>query len=247
MNLARNRKKFDTSMQLHGIGSITVFCLILSACATPSAKNGPVVTAESKMPSTSETKDKSDVVDRCGIANNDSPEENVMVVQASGGAEDRCPAGTKISSRSSICLKESEKVTILTKEGTRLLSGPGCFDVESGLDGQATSSNSISTGRFLRTGSIRAAGVEPGSVGAMSAPPTVDLGEVKVISGSKSAVQRYKLKATILTGTKICLKQSESLTVLRKKGGVLNLKGPGCNVFRSSGEIVNIAGVSGGQ
>lgn len=227
-------------MQLHGICSITVFCLILSACATPSAKNEPVATADTEMPSTSETKDKSDVVDKCGIANNDSPEENVIVVQASGGAEVRCPAGTKISNRSSICLKESEKVTILAEGGTRVLSGPGCFDAESGRDGRATSSSSISSQR-PRTGSVRAAGA------AMSAPPTVDLGEVKVIRGSKSAVKRYKLKATILTGTEICLRQSESLTVLRKKGGVLNLKGPGCNIFRRSGEVVNVAGVSGGQ
>lgn len=234
MSLAGNRKKLHTLTQLRGIGGITVFCLILSGCATPSAKIEPVATADVEITSTSETQDKSDVVDKCGNVGDDASGENVTVVQASGGAEARCPAGTKISNRSSICLKESETITILANSGTRILRGPGCFDAET----TSSSSNSSRRGRF---GAMR------GGMPASSAPPPIDLGEVKVIRGSKSAVKRYKLKTTILTGTEICLKQSETLTVLRKKGGVLNLTGPGCNVFRRSGEVVNVAGVSGGQ
>lgn len=240
MSLAGNRKKLRTLMQLHGIGGITVFCLILVSCATPSAKFKPVAPADAEITSTSETQAKSDVVDKCGIANKDSPQDNVVVVQASGGAEVRCPAGTKISSGSPFCLRAGEKVTILGGEGTRVLTGPGCFDAEIGHADQSALSSSSSS-RRARTGAVR------GAAAATSASPTVDLGEVKVIRGSKSAVKRYKLKATILTGTEICLKQSETLTVLRKKGGVLDLTGPGCNVFRRSGEVVNVAGVSGGQ
>ncbi|MEP1507455.1 hypothetical protein [Parasphingorhabdus sp.] len=245
----------EIRVRLQFMGGVAALSLIVSGCTTSTSNVEPVVAAEEvALPAPVQSDQTVGIEENniCGMAEDEASEKKITILQASGGIETRCVPGTKIADNASICLKELEKVTILRKSDTRSLEGPGCFYVATGNRDAATAArlskfiNSRGSSR-ARTGAIR------GERGIRRMPATkavrrtVDLGEVVVIRGSESALKRYKLKATILTGTKICLKPKESLTVLRKKGGVLNLKGPGCNIFRRSGKVENVAGVSAGD
>ncbi|WP_422343182.1 hypothetical protein [Parasphingorhabdus sp.] len=217
--------------------SVSALCLFLSACATTTSNVEPVVSSQSETINAGQ----------CQIDDKKAAKTTVMIIQGSGGVEARCTPGMKISSNSLICLYDQEKVTVLGKTGTKVLSGPGCLSVATGKN-EAGSLGPARLESFINNkGKSRArTGAARGWAGSTS-PSQVDLGEVKVIRGSATALRRYNRKATIPTGTEICLKRKESLTVLRKKGGTLSLQGPGCNVFRRSGEVVNVAGVSGGN
>ena len=206
----------------------TIF--LLSACATPNE----AVEAEFEP-----------VTPAVAAAETPPPVSSIMILQASGGIETTYPPGRKLSGDTTICLKEGEKVTILTDDNTEVLNKPGCYPLDAEAKSEAAARLAALTrareSSRARTGAVRAESSAP------PPPPVADLGEVVVIRGSKSALKRFKRKSRILTGTKICLKVNESLTVLRKKGGVLNLKGPGCNAFQRSGEVINVAGVTAGN
>lgn len=258
MNLAENNNLCHVGqirMRLQCMGGIAALCLIVSGCTTSTSNVEPIIAAEEATPSSTDENVETVGTDEnniCGITEDEASEQKITILRASGGIETRCVPGTKIADNSSICLKELEKITILGKSDSRSLEGPGCFYVATGSRDATTAArlskfiNTRGSSR-ARTGAVRGEGVVRSGRAAKKAKPTVDLGEVVVIRGSKSALKRYKLKAIILTGTKICLERRESLTVLRKKGGVLHLKGPGCNVFRRSGKVENVAGVSAGD
>lgn len=258
MNLAENnnmRPLRQIRTRLQCVGGIAAISLMVSGCTTSTSNIEPVIAAEEAIPSSADENDEmvgTNENNICGITEDEASEQKITILRASGGIETRCVPGTKIADNSSICLRELEKITILRKSNSRSLEGPGCFYVATGSRDATTAArlskfiNSRGSSR-ARTGAVRGEGGVRRRPAAIKAKRTVDLGEVVVIRGSKSALERYKLKATILTGTKICLKRKESLTVLRKKGGVIHLKGPGCNVFRRSGKVENVAGVSAGN
>lgn len=89
-----------------------------------------------------------------------------VVVRATGPSAAQYPQGKKLAANASITLKANDRVTVVDKAGTRVLSGPGTFS----LDGRVVTDQSPSTriaglvsgrsgGVRARTGAVRSAGV----------------------------------------------------------------------------------------
>ncbi|PXW71285.1 hypothetical protein C7451_11331 [Blastomonas natatoria] len=87
-----------------------------------------------------------------------------MVVRSVGPSAAQYPAGKKLPANTKIVLKASDKVTVLDKAGTRVLSGPGSFTLDGAVKRDQTQSTQIasllSTGgpaTRSRTGAVRGA------------------------------------------------------------------------------------------
>lgn len=88
-----------------------------------------------------------------------------MVVRSTGPSAGQFPAGKKLADKSRITLKADDRVTVLDKNGTRVLSGPGNFTLDSTVQRDQTSSTQIarlltssSPNRRTRTGAVRGGG-----------------------------------------------------------------------------------------
>lgn len=87
-----------------------------------------------------------------------------MVVRSAGPSAAQYPAGKKLPANTKVVLKASDKVTVLDKAGTRVLSGPGTFTLDGTVKRDQTQSTQIasllSTGgpaTRSRTGAVRGA------------------------------------------------------------------------------------------
>ncbi len=87
-----------------------------------------------------------------------------MVVRSVGPSAAQYPAGKKLPANTKVVLKASDKVTVLDKAGTRVLSGPGTFTLDGTVKRDQTQSTQIasllSTGgpaTRSRTGAVRGA------------------------------------------------------------------------------------------
>ncbi|WP_338468229.1 hypothetical protein RXV95_06675 [Novosphingobium sp. ZN18A2] len=98
-----------------------------------------------------------------------------VIIRSTGPSAAQYPQGRKLPANATVTLKSGDRVTVLDKSGTRVLSGPGSFAMNGKVnrDGEGTSLASaiLSSGssRRTRTGAVRGAPVEqappgPGSV-----------------------------------------------------------------------------------
>ncbi len=84
-----------------------------------------------------------------------------MVVRSTGPSASSYPAGKKMSNDAKITLKAQDKVTILTKSGTRVLSGPGTYSLAQGSGSASSASGRLSSfinnrgSSRARTGAVR--------------------------------------------------------------------------------------------
>ena len=86
-----------------------------------------------------------------------------MVVRSTGPSASSYPAGKKMANDAKISLKAQDKVTILTKSGTRVLKGPGTFSLAQGAASASSATTRLSSfisnrgSSRARTGAVRAA------------------------------------------------------------------------------------------
>jgi hypothetical protein len=84
-----------------------------------------------------------------------------MVVRSTGPSASSYPAGKKMADDAKITLKAQDKVTILTKSGTRVLSGPGTYSLAQGGGSASSASGRLSSfinnrgSSRARTGAVR--------------------------------------------------------------------------------------------
>lgn len=97
-----------------------------------------------------------------------------VVVRSTGPSQAQYPKGKKLAADSEVTLKANDRVTVLDKAGTRVLSGPGTFT----LDGRVVRDQRRSTrvAAFMsngktraRTGAVRGAGANSGDVSTLAA------------------------------------------------------------------------------
>lgn len=89
-----------------------------------------------------------------------------LVVRSTGPSASQYPAGKKIAASGTITLKRGDRVTVLDKGRTRVLSGPGTFSLNRQTATAQTSTrvaSFVATGprRRARTGAVRGAGAAP--------------------------------------------------------------------------------------
>ena len=82
-----------------------------------------------------------------------------VVVKSTGPSAGTYPVGRQLDDASSITLRQGDKVTVLTDDGTRVMQGPGTFRVGEGATRtRARFSNLTQQGaRRVRTGAVRSA------------------------------------------------------------------------------------------
>ncbi|MFK7843157.1 MAG: hypothetical protein AB8B54_12905 [Sphingorhabdus sp.] len=86
-----------------------------------------------------------------------------MVVRSTGPSASSYPAGKKMANDAKVTLKAQDKVTVLTKSGTRILKGPGVFSLAQGSRSASSASRRLSSfisnrgSSRARTGAVRAA------------------------------------------------------------------------------------------
>ncbi|ASK86811.1 hypothetical protein [Sphingorhabdus sp. SMR4y] len=112
-----------------------------------------------------------------------------MVVRSTGPSASAYPAGKKMGNDAKITLKAQDKVTILTRSGTRVLSGPGTFSLAQGSSTASSASTRLSSfinnrgSRRARTGAVRG-----DSSAAVVTPSNPNLWFLDVTKGGKFCV-----------------------------------------------------------
>ena len=112
-----------------------------------------------------------------------------MVVRSTGPSASSYPAGKKMANDEKISLKAQDRVTILTKSGTRVLKGPGTFSLAQGAGSASSASRRLSSfisnrgNSRARTGAVRAAGGV-----AVETPNNPNLWFLDVTKGGKFCV-----------------------------------------------------------
>lgn len=99
-----------------------------------------------------------------GAAANTGAMAQSMVVRSVGPSAAQYPAGKKLPANTKVVLKASDKVTVLDKAGTRVLSGPGTFTLDGTVKRDQTQSTQIASllatggpATRSRTGAVRGA------------------------------------------------------------------------------------------
>lgn len=116
-----------------------------------------------------------------------------MVVRSTGPSAASYPAGKKLANNAKVTLKKLDSVTILGKSGTRVLKGPGTYQLNraSSSSGTATRLSSFINNRGstrVRTGAVRGAGDVSGPV----TPKNPNLWFLDVTKGGKFCVANPK-------------------------------------------------------
>lgn len=99
-----------------------------------------------------------------GIAASGAAMAQSMVVRSAGPSAAQYPAGKKLAANTKVALKAGDKVTVLDKAGTRVLSGPGTFTLDGTVKRDQTQSTQIASllstsgpATRSRTGAVRGA------------------------------------------------------------------------------------------
>ena len=99
-----------------------------------------------------------------GITASSAAMAQSMVVRSVGPSAAQYPAGKKLPANTRVVLKASDKVTVLDKAGTRVLSGPGTFTLDGTVKRDQTQSTQIASllatggpATRSRTGAVRGA------------------------------------------------------------------------------------------
>ncbi|WP_373486839.1 hypothetical protein [Blastomonas sp.] len=115
-----------------------------------------------------------------GVAASSAALAQSMVVRSAGPSAAQYPAGTKLAASSKVVLKANDRVTVLDKAGTRVLSGPGTFTLDGAVNRDQTQSTQIASllatnanARRARTGAVRGAGTTPIPAAAAARSPNL--------------------------------------------------------------------------
>lgn len=99
-----------------------------------------------------------------GVAVSGAAMAQSMVVRSAGPSAAQYPAGKKLPANTKVVLKASDRVTVLDKAGTRVLSGPGTFTLDGAVKRDQTQSTQIASllstsggASRSRTGAVRGA------------------------------------------------------------------------------------------
>lgn len=94
-----------------------------------------------------------------------------VVVRASGPSATQFPVGKKLDDAATIALKSGDSVTVLTANGTKVISGPGQFTV--GVRGESKRSTFAVLTRQAANARVRTGAVRSGSSGGPAANPSL--------------------------------------------------------------------------
>lgn len=90
-----------------------------------------------------------------------------VVVRSTGPSAATYPQGKKLPANASLTLRSGDKVTVLDKSGTRVLSGPGTFALNGAVNRDAAGGTALAAmmtrggGARTRTGAVRGATTAP--------------------------------------------------------------------------------------
>ncbi|WP_417613727.1 hypothetical protein [Parasphingorhabdus sp.] len=116
-----------------------------------------------------------------------------MVIRSTGPSASSYPAGKKMANDAKISLKAQDRVTILTKSGTRVLKGPGTYSLAQGSGATSTASTRLSSfinnrgSSRARTGAVRGAASD-----VVVTPNNPNLWFLDVTKGGKFCVANPK-------------------------------------------------------
>lgn len=126
-----------------------------------------------------------------GLAASGAAMAQSMVVRSAGPSAAQYPAGKKLPANTRVVLKASDRVTVLDKAGTRVLSGPGTFTLDGAVKRDQTQSTQIASllstsgpASRSRTGAVRGA---PAKV-ATSSPRSPNLWFIDASQSGKFCV-----------------------------------------------------------
>jgi hypothetical protein len=116
-----------------------------------------------------------------------------LVVRSTGPSAAQYPAGKKIAASGKITLKRGDRITVLDKGKTRVLTGPGTFSLSRKTSASQTSNrvaSFVATGprRRARTGAVRGAGTKASPADATLAARSPNLWFVDVSRGGTHCV-----------------------------------------------------------
>lgn len=148
-----------------------------------------------------------------------------VVVRSSGPSAKSYPRGMEFEEGDALNLLTGDAVTVLDSGDTKVLLGPGSYRAENARASRVASYAAARSARYgrVRTGAVR------GPVAAPRASIFI------VVRGSGGALAAYP-KGKVLRGKlSICLKDGQSLTIVRKRGASRTYRGPGCNKHATDG------------
>ena len=96
-----------------------------------------------------------------------------IVVRSTGPSAAQYPQGKKLAANASVSLKPGDKVTVIDKAGSRVLSGPGNFTLNGAVQrggGSVMANMMVGGGSRARTGAVRGA---PAGLESPTAPDNI--------------------------------------------------------------------------
>jgi hypothetical protein len=177
-----------------------------------------------------------------------------MVVRSAGPSAAQYPAGKKLPANTKVVLKASDKVTVLDKAGTRVLSGPGTFTLDGTVKRDQTQSTQIASllatggpATRSRTGAVRGA---PPKVAAPATPRSPSLWFIDASQSGKFCVAEparlmfWRAKVDKDAVLKLA-DASGASTTMAWKAGSGNRLWPAAEVPVSSGTTYTVTGPDG--
>ncbi|QGN53485.1 hypothetical protein [Novosphingobium sp. Gsoil 351] len=106
-----------------------------------------------------------------------SAQAQSVIVRSTGPSATVYPQGKKLAVNAKVTLKAGDKLTVLDKAGTRVLSGPGSFTLDGSVSRDAGAATRVASaisanGVRTRTGAVRGASLTP-RTGSASGPDSV--------------------------------------------------------------------------
>jgi len=140
-----------------------------------------------------------------------------LIVKSVGPDAETYPVGSRASR---ICLEETSKVTVVTAEGTRVISGPGCSQaVPRGISRRfaARRMQHLMGPQAVRATTARSARNAPSE-------------QLIVIRGSELSLAFYPVGSRLAANARLCLPaEAGFITLQRTSGGTITYGDDGCN------------------
>ena len=155
-----------------------------------------------------------------------------IVVRSSGPSAATYPQGKKLPANVRVTLKPGDKLTVLDKAGSRVLSGPGSFTLDGTVARDAGAATRVAGvigggGARTRTGAVRGAGAVRSAAPSASGPDSVwyvdvSKGGAYCVADPNSVVLWRPNRSEEATG-KLSLIGGKPVEVTWKKGNPLKL------------------------
>ncbi|MCA1661193.1 MAG: hypothetical protein LC648_03100 [Novosphingobium sp.] len=169
----------------------------------------------------------------CGLLAASAAQAQSIVVRSSGPSATAYPQGKKLPANARVTLKAGDKLTVLDKAGSRILSGPGSFTLDGTVARDAGAAARVAGvmgggAARTRTGAVRgAAPASPATAAGPAAPDSVwyidvSKGGAYCVTDPGSLVLWRPNRAEEATG-KLSLVGGKPVEVTWKKGNPLRL------------------------